>query len=162
LPHTTAHSLRLGATWFRQAPSWAQQPTASEDTMWWNAPCESEQGGVVFMRRGQRCDRVDVLGMCEGVCRSLRLAHSVGVLHCDLRLSNVLQFGANFRLVDFGLSCTVKGENNDPYELQKGGSQAAGVGPRLHQLLGAGEKVVWTVADDYEMLLRMLGVFQSL
>lgn len=113
------------------------------------------------MWRGQQCARVDTPGMCEGVCRSLRLAHSVGILHCDLRLSNVLQFGTNdFQLVDFGLSCTTEGKDNDPYDLQSGGSQAAGVGPRLRQLLDTNGRVVWTPADDYEMLLRMLGVFR--
>lgn len=111
------------------------------------------------MRRGQHCALTDTRAMCEGVCRSLRLAHSVGILHCDLRLSNVLQFGANdFQLVDFGLSCTIEGKDNDPYDLHSGGSQASGVGPRLRQMLHTSGQVVWTPADDYEMLLRMLDV----
>ena len=115
------------------------------------------------MRPGKSCTNRDAPGVCEGLCMSLRLAHSVGILHCDLRLSNVLQFGTNdFQLVDFGLSCTVEGEDNDPYDLRLGGgSQASGVGPRLRQLLQTGGRVVWTADDDFEMLLQMLGAFRN-
>ena len=112
------------------------------------------------MRNGQKVVRMDDPGLCEGVCRSLRLAHSVGILHCDLRLSNVLRFGSHdFQLVDFGLSCTTDNKYNNPYDLQLGGSQASSVGPRLRQLLKEEEKpsVAWTVADDYEMLLCVMG-----
>ncbi len=111
------------------------------------------------MRHGQQFAAYSP-GMCEGVCRSLRLAHSVGVLHCDLRLSNVLQFGTNdVQLVDFGLSCSFR-ENNNPYDLQSGSSQALSVGPRLRQLQSSGGPIYWTAADDYEMLLSMLGMFR--
>jgi hypothetical protein len=85
----------------------------------------------------------------------------VGILHCDLRRSNVLQFGTNdFQPVDFGLSCTVEGKHNNPYDLQASGLQASGVGPRLRQLLDTDGRVVWTAADDFDMLLHMLGVLR--
>ena len=114
------------------------------------------------MQRGEPCAQINAPGLCRGVCKSLSLAHSVGIFHCDLRRSNVLKFGADdFQLVDFGLSCSIQGEYNDPYDLQRGGSQASSVGPRVRRLLDANTEVVWTAADDYEMLLHMMGAFQS-
>jgi serine/threonine protein kinase len=118
-----------------------------------------ELGGVIFMRPGQQCE-LQTSGLCEGVCLSLRVAHAAGILHCDLRASNVLHFaGAGYQLIDFGLSCSIEGKNNAPYELHSRGSQAAAVGPRVRELFLTDDQVVWTVADDYEMMLGMLGHF---
>jgi len=165
-PPSTIFFGHSGVHWFGQAPPRPSQFSASATitpfAAWWNVLCENEEGGVIFMRRGHPCSSVDLPGICEGVCRSLRLAHSVGIMHCDLRLSNVLQFGTDdFQLVDFGLSCTNTGDENS-YEVMMGGSQAVGVGPRLRQLMDTRKSglVQWTFADDYEMLLRMLGMFR--
>jgi hypothetical protein len=80
----------------------------------------------------------------------------------------VLQFaGTGCQLVDFGLSCGIEDDNNNnhqPYNLlQRGGSQTTAVGPRVRDLLCCDDEVLvtWTVANDFEMLLGMLGHFNN-
>ena len=93
-----------------------------------------------------------------GVSASLRVAHLAGILHCDIRESNLLFFDdIGWRLVDFGLSC--KNDGN-PYDLKSdSGEQANGVGPRVKKCLAENQSFHWTIGDDYEMLMQMFRVY---
>jgi serine/threonine protein kinase len=120
------------------------------------------EGGVIFMQHGRSrfTDEPWDTSVVGGLCGSLRRAHSAGFLHCDIRESNVVYFQTlGWQLVDYGLSCRI--DSNEVYDLAHAdveGAQARGAGPRVRRFLDFHERFHWTVADDYEMLLKMVGL----
>ena len=127
-----------------------------EDSHWWELHgVTSQEGGVIFMHAGVGLEESTKWNdVVDGICKSLRSAHKANLLHCDIRRSNVLKFGGEWRVVDFGLCCQLGAES--PYSMQNYGAQAAGVGPRVRGLLDEKESITWRIANDYEMLLHML------
>jgi serine/threonine protein kinase len=127
---------------------------------WWSSRKDNidecgQEGGAIIMLYGRALDaESEWKEVVLGICNSLRLAHSANVLHCDIRRSNVLRFDYGWGLIDFGLSCLV--DSQEPYQLINYGAQAAGAGPRVRRCLENNNDIYWTVADDYEMLLKMI------
>jgi eukaryotic-like serine/threonine-protein kinase len=88
-------------------------------------------------------DRPRLLGVFEQVCQTLAYAHSRGVIHCDLKPSNVMvgRFG-EVQVMDWGLAKVLrKGdragdggrqpESVGPVEISRRGSEASAVGAVL-------------------------------
>jgi tRNA A-37 threonylcarbamoyl transferase component Bud32 len=90
----------------------------------------------------------------NGVHRSLRLLHAVGLLHCDIRTNNVMSFGEHqsYQLIDMGLGCKI----GDPVQLIRDSVQFKSAGKTVTELRETCNSYVWTVADDYEMANKML------
>jgi hypothetical protein len=151
---------RIGSTRFAGHASWADlgiEKPLPDANHWWGRRCfdRDEYGGVIFMRVGIDDSTVPWTDLVGGACESLRLAHSAGYLHCDIRRSNIMKFRNKWCLIDFGLSLPLSKSNSDAYELEPG-AQADGVGPRVRGCYDQEENIHWTIGDDYEMLLKML------
>jgi len=56
-------------------------------------------GGFILMRNGKSIPRKERSScrsaVCDGVLDTLHAAHSAGIYHCDIRWSNILQFGTS-------------------------------------------------------------------
>jgi len=87
--------------------------------------------------------------------KSLVAVHSAGIVHCDIRKSNILRFGDDvkskkYQLIDFDHAVDV----NDEVTFREG-EQFDSRGWRFRRS-DIGDKVSWGIADDYQMLLGML------
>ena len=77
---------------------------------WLNIPDDEETniGGIIVMRPASRHRlrlAVDSDGLIYSqLLNSLCVAHSAGILHCDLSPSNCLMFGSIWQVVDYGLA----------------------------------------------------------
>lgn len=130
---------------------------------WW---CEEHkhadvEGGAIVMTPGHALQKDwKPSDICADVCKSLQAMHTAGYLHCDIRENNVLFFSTRqcYQLIDFGLSIAA---TNRSYQLVKGSEQAMAAGPRVRGCLARGEETQWTVDDDYEMLMVLLGLISK-
>ncbi len=77
------------------------------------------------------------------VCHLDRI-HSAGYCHTDIRLPNILRFGDNFELIDYG-DAVKHGEEVDTYKFSTRRKQLVTVKSR---------KVIWQRSHDIEMLAR--------
>ncbi|CAB9510039.1 expressed unknown protein [Seminavis robusta] len=109
------------------------------------------------MRRGittaQKCFKTEEAlpaKVCSDLVNSLELAHSAGILQCDLRRSNFVQFTGSWQLIDYSLSAEVDSEAD--YELEPG-SQADCAGNHIKTLHALELPIQWTKVDDYQMLI---------
>lgn len=110
-----------------------------------------DDGGVIVMKSGVRatitpenCEEVTL-----GVLKSLYLTHQAGFCHCDIRKSNIVKFDQEYQLIDY--------DNAIEYGKEftfKFGDLYDNRGYRLRSCK-VGEKVPWTFADDYEMLMAL-------
>lgn len=157
-----AATFGLSIPWEKGEPIAA--PKGEGDRWWWNLSKTNgneEGGGAIFMKYG-RVPREgdDRSKICLGVCKSLQFAHEAGILHCDIRKSNILFFeGVGWRLVDFGLCCK---NDESPYDLTAdSGAQAEGVGPRVKTCLENKQPFYWRVGDDYEMQMQLFRLFDE-
>ena len=140
---------------------------------WWDRSYETvgnETGGAIIMRKGvetakRRFGAKEALpqNVCSDIVDSLQLAHSVGVLHCDLRRSNFVCFDdGTWQLIDYSLSADV--DSRVPYSMEAG-AQADSAGNRVKGLYKEASPFCWTKDDDYQMLIaniigfdRMYGI----
>jgi hypothetical protein len=146
-------------------------------TDWWQLEKQSKAttlGGVILMRRGQPVnlrDQTHRNRQWDELRSWLHLYHGAGVLHTDLRLSNVVDFGDHgVQPVDFGMSVLLsrntesKSEEATNVELGRG-SRAEQAGQRIRALVDTAKReqgsndfrlrVAWTQADDWDMLVDM-------
>jgi hypothetical protein len=133
-----------------------------EQKGWWSTANKHLDGGVIIMRpaRPQDPTEVDRRAVAEGVKKTLKAAHWEGIVHTDIRPSNILFFGplhgekgsGGWQLVDFGLST----EAGSSVELQLGSSRARRSGKRIHELVQASTadtvSCTWDAEDDIAML----------
>ena len=87
---------------------------------WWYAHFEVEGGGAIFLRKGTSTAKIE-FGPENALSKSVRsdlvdsiqLAHSAGVLQCDLRRNNFVKFGDSWQVIDYSLSAQLNsGETN--------------------------------------------------
>jgi len=129
-----------------------------DDVVWdcFNLRRSPLPGGFILMRNGKSIPRKERSScrsaVCDGVLDTLHAAHSAGIYHCDIRWSNILQFGTTYQLIDFDHSVT----SDDSTVTLREGAQLDGRGRRLRKFFSEGDEVVWTEKDDLEMLLTML------
>jgi serine/threonine protein kinase len=99
-----------------------------------------------------------------GICRSLRIAHLSGIVHRDVRPSNVMCFGgtgpSDVQLIDFGLSREISAAAE---RITKLSVHFKAAGPTVQQFSGdeLEADVEWTIIDDFEILLAMCGAFSA-
>eukprot|EP00597_Dinobryon_sp_UTEXLB2267_P002739 CAMPEP_0170072194 /NCGR_PEP_ID=MMETSP0019_2-20121128/9897_1 /TAXON_ID=98059 /ORGANISM="Dinobryon sp., Strain UTEXLB2267" /LENGTH=556 /DNA_ID=CAMNT_0010281051 /DNA_START=143 /DNA_END=1813 /DNA_ORIENTATION=- len=114
-------------------------------------------GGYILMRYGHKVhiDESNKAAIADSVMKSLEAAHAVGIVHCDIRPSNILRFEDEadrnkYQLIDFGHAVDtndeVKFRDRIQYECR---------GRRFRRNF-IGDKVSWGTEDDYQMLVRML------
>ncbi len=102
--------------------------------------------------------------VAPGICRSLQIAHLSGIVHRDIRPSNVMCFGgtgpSSVQLIDFGLSREIGAVAE---RIAKSSAQFKAAGPTVHQCTAdeLEAEVEWTIGDDFEMLLSMCGAFSG-
>ena len=123
-------------------------------------------GGVTFMLPGRQpkyTSHDDRLRWLNGVQRSLLSTHRAGYYHCDLRLTNILNFDNGVQIIDYDLATSAE---NAVVTFRRGGAQWDGAGRRIRAILDAEPftqqdvEVVYTAIDDHEMVERsMLNIF---
>src|SRR5689334_7061268 len=93
----------------------------------------------------------------EDIWKCLSQAHTAGVMHCDVRLDNILLFASTYQLIDFGLSVKI---SQGTVILDSDSNQAKGAGPEIRRLLTQRfMRVPWTESNDYSMFVNlMLGI----
>ena len=74
--------------------------------------------GIVTASRCFRADDALPKQVCSDLVNSLQLAHSAGILQCDLRRSNFVQFNDSWQLIDYSLSAEVNSQVE--YKLEAG------------------------------------------
>lgn len=133
-----------------------------EQTGWWSTVHKVLDGGVIIMRpaRPQDPTEGDRRAIAEGVKKTLKAAHGEGIVHTDIRPSNILFFGplhgekgsGGWQLVDFGLST----EAGSSVKLQVDSSRARRSGKRIYELVQASTadtvSCTWDAEDDIVML----------
>lgn len=118
----------------------------------------NEAGGAIIMRKGietasRRFRGKEALpkNLCSDIVDSLQLAHSVGVLHFDLRRRNFVYFEDDtWQLIDYSLSADV--DSQVPYNMEAG-AQAESAENRVKVLYKEASSFCWTKDDDYQMLI---------
>ncbi|CEM08830.1 unnamed protein product [Vitrella brassicaformis CCMP3155] len=56
-------------------------------------------------RRHQKLQQLSLLQICQGICSAMAYLHGLGIIHCDLKSSNILlDYSLNPKLCDFGLA----------------------------------------------------------
>lgn len=148
---------------------------------------EVNTGGVIIMKKGlpidvQELNRTAVSQLQE----SLWHIHSAGVVHTDIRISNVMKFDDRVELIDFGFAQSINGpgtqpsSESDPLSSRLGqltiedrltagqfasvatpgsGARKDEVGYRLAHYMNTTPNpitVKWTFQDDVEMLLNLI------
>lgn len=111
------------------------------------------------MRRGETTagnafDAKDALPkkVCSDLVKSLELAHSEGILQCDLRRSNFVCFQGTWQVIDYSLSVVV---DSTSFAVEPG-AQADCAGYRVKENYKAGLDIKWTERDDYQMLVETI------
>ena len=125
---------------------------------WWDRfDTVEREGGAIIMRRGivtaSRCFRADDAlpkQVCSDLVNSLQLAHSAGILQCDLRRRNFVQLSDSWQVIDYSLSAEVNSQAN--YKLEAG-AQAEYAGNNVKALYKKKAPIQWTKVDDYQMLI---------
>lgn len=153
------------AVWFQEKEEPWRELSSNVDDGWWNVQRSYEgRGGVIIMRPGREmvpegalCDRRAIV---DGVKKTLAAAHSCGIVHTDIRCSNILYFdpvdengSGGWQLVDFGLSVA----ENSTVNLQVHSYRARNAGYRIHRLLASSHRgtvleCTWSRQDDIEMV----------
>jgi serine/threonine protein kinase len=114
-------------------------------------PAVNGGGGAIFMKpavnptsRFKYSSKMD-----EHVKRWLEHIHAAGVLHNDIRRSNILYFGEKlgYQLVDFDLAC----KSGDPITIQKDSAQHT----------SSGDRVLKTVNDSSEDCVKIYPEFSD-
>ena len=137
---------------------------SSIEGAWWNFEQRAETklgapGGCIFMRCAlgdlSQASQDDWHAATKAAIWNLSAAHAIGVHHCDIRASNVLNFGDGWQLADWGLASV----NGSTVRIGRDTSQGRRMGCRVRQLLEMSEQdelsVDWQPADDWEMLALM-------
>jgi hypothetical protein len=165
-PDSTFHALGCvpsGSGEVTRFPAISQWDTgchyAMTETYWWDRSPQTEEGmgGAIIMRRGEVTAR-DIFAadcalpkrVCSDLVNSLQLAHSAGVLQCDLRRSNFVHFGDLWQVIDYSLSATV--DSGIVYQMGPG-AQADCAGNNVKTLYKEKKEVQWTKDDDYQMFI---------
>jgi hypothetical protein len=133
-----------------------------ESEGWWSHEHKLQSGGVIIMRVAadrdlEGSDRGEV---AEGVKKTLKAAHQEGIIHTDIRRSNILFFDddngrGGWQLIDFGLSAKI----GSSVEIQVNSNLGQRCGNRIVELVRKTTDsillVEWQVADDFAMLDRL-------
>jgi hypothetical protein len=84
-----------------------------DSTGWWNNDIHrSSSGGVIFMKIGEELSRdtltiEDSKRIFNDCLQSLRILHSKGFYHTDVRLANIIRLKDTYELIDFGAAIKV-------------------------------------------------------
>ena len=149
------------ATRFATLNEWAAG-TQFETTQeyWWDCLQGTEEGtgGAIIMRNGETTAQKEFYAehclpksVCSDLVKSLQLAHSAGILQCDLRRSNFVRFHGTWQVIDYSLSAVI--ESKTTYTMEAG-AQADCAGYRVKEMCNAGMDFEWTEKDDYQMLIE--------
>jgi len=109
------------------------------------------------MRYGHRVqiDESNRGDIADSVMKSLEAVHAAGIVHCDIRPSNILRFGDDadsnkYQLIDFDHAV----DAND--EVTFGDGRQYECRGRRFRTCYIGENVSWGTGDDYQMLVGTL------
>ena len=127
-----------------------------------------ENGGIIVMVPGSRTKLNDIKDSTGSVFAqlrdSLRVAHTAGILHCDVSPNNCVLFGNCWQVVDYGLAVTgtrtANGDLVGNVTIRRNSYQHLCCGYTAFQLINEQLSkstadtvtVEWTPSDDFEML----------
>ena len=80
--------------------------TPEKKSGWWDLQSQEfpSGAGAIFMNNGTECEKVSPSDIMAGVCRSLFALHQSGYVHRDIRFPNILKFGDQIQLIDYGFA----------------------------------------------------------
>jgi hypothetical protein len=122
---------------------------------WWANPEVSDAPRGVWLILMKWCkplvsDTMDWSVLYEAVLQQLLHAHSRGIVHCDVRMENIMMLDGAPVLIDWDLSVPV----GYPQVLTEGRRYDQRPSTKIHTSMY--DKTVWTPTDDISMLQELI------
>jgi serine/threonine protein kinase len=108
----------------------------------------------VIMYKGLNVVSYSNLSVRNSFFHCLEAIHDRGILHCDLRPNNLMEFSDDYYIVDFDVAVALGNSRTVNLKLRPGGQKDFLIETKT--IMGADQSVNWTKTNDLMMLIKAL------